>query len=137
MSSRIHKDEGKFAKADSVFVSRAAYTLTKQHRKLCLEAVDLIIYTIDQFDRSDFQIYSALESHHTCSVKREDIQDTLEVVCSFEDDIFDKSLVHAWLYIETFRTHFQQQIQLEWKMRYHFFVSLRASQAISKTKRRL
>ena len=43
----------------------------------------LIIYTIDQFVLSVFQIYSALESRHIHSVKSEDVQDTLDVVCSF------------------------------------------------------
>ncbi len=76
----------------------------KQHY---FEALDLIINCIlNRFDQPGYKIYSSLETLLMKSCKGEDFEDTLNEVCAFYKDDFDRNLLHTQL--QTFSVHFQK-----------------------------
>ena len=77
------------------------------YRQYYFEAIDLIVNCIqDQFDQPGYRIYNSLETLLIKACKHEELDDSLEAVCSFYKDDFDQDLLRTQL--QTFGVHFQQ-----------------------------
>ena len=79
----------------------------KAHFKpVYFEAIDLITNCVqERFDQPGYRIYKSLETLLIKASKREEFQDSLDQVCAFYHDDFDKELLDSQL--KTFGIHFQ------------------------------
>ena len=90
-------------------LSRGDFAATpKMHFKLCyLEAIDLIVNCVEErFNQPGYQIYRMLETLLLKACMQEELEESLEAVCTFYKDDFQMDLLHSQL--QTFAVHFKE-----------------------------
>ena len=79
-------------------------------RQIYYEALDLITNCIkDRFDQPGYKIYQLLESLLMKACRKEEIAESLDAVCGFYGNDFDKGLLCSQL--QTFGIHFHDQMK--------------------------